>query len=180
MNPVANPTVLQTYQVVLYNRALHPELFQLKGRKVLRHPGYEVEAWITPGGHVVRFEHNGACFSELAGEDQASTPGAGIVTAFLCAGERDYDHLFEPQKVNYMTTVQTEQLSENLYAGTYEEMDDFGREMDAMVHAWTDESGRNLSVLDVQRMSREVHIQAYHLIARGGVVIRTQSIFECR
>ncbi len=34
---------LQSYQVILYHRALHPELFQLRGRKVVRHGDYELE-----------------------------------------------------------------------------------------------------------------------------------------
>lgn len=33
-------------------------------------------------------------------------------------------------------------------------------------------------MIDTQRYNREIHAQAYHLIAQGGVVIRTQTIFE--
>ena len=39
-------------------------------------------------------------------------------------------------------------------------------------------NGRNLSMVDVQRLTKEVHAQSYHLIAATGLVIRTQTIFE--
>jgi hypothetical protein len=50
-----------------------------------------------------------------------------------------------------------------------------------MIHTWNDEEGgRCASILDLQRYRNEVHAQAYHLIALGGIVLRSQSIFECR
>ena len=33
-------------------------------------------------------------------------------------------------------------------------------------------------MLDMQRYHREVHVQSYHLVAQGGIVVRTQTIFE--
>jgi hypothetical protein len=75
--------------------------------------------------------------------------------------------------------VQTETLSENLYTATYNELLEFAREEDAAAHTWADnEGGRNLSFVDVQRFRKEIHAQGYHLIAAGGLVVRTQAIFE--
>ncbi len=176
--PSSQPNNLQTYQVVLYDRALHPELFSLRQRRVVTHGAYELETWLIPGGHILRFEHGGKCLSELVTDQTGSLPQSGIVTAFLCAGERDFDKLFERERINYMTTVQTEQLSENLYLATLDEMRDYADEVEALRHEWADEAGPNLSMLDVQRFSREIHIQSYHLLASGGVVLRTQTIFE--
>ncbi|MEX2217227.1 MAG: hypothetical protein WD749_00580 [Phycisphaerales bacterium] len=172
------PNSLQSYQVILYNRALHPELFSLKGRKVIRHGNYEFEIWAMAGAHLLRFEKAALCACELVIGEDGKMPQAGIVTAFLCAGERDFEHRFEKDKVVYMTTVQTETLSENLYISTYDEMMDYARENDALVHRWQDEAGECLTVIDAQRYNREIHAQAYHLIAQGGIVLRTQTIFE--
>jgi hypothetical protein len=172
------PNSLQAYQVLLYSRALHPELFALKGRKVVRHGNYEFEVWAMAGAHLLRFEKGGLCACELVTGDEGRLPQSGIVSAFLCAGERDFEHRFEKDKVVYMTTVQTETLSENLYISTMDEMLDYARGTDALCHRWTDESGECLSMIDTQRYNREIHAQAYHLIAQGGIVIRTQTIFE--
>ena len=77
-----------------------------------------------------------------------------------------------------MASVQTEQLTPNLYLSTFEELDDFAREEQAMVHRWDDEIGPCMSILAYQRLAKEVHVQAYHFIAREGLVLRTQSLFE--
>jgi hypothetical protein len=180
METPARVNSLQTYQVILYDRALHPEFFDLKTRRVERLNDFEFEAWLMNGSHVLRFELGSLCASELVTDQDRNLPDLGVVATFLCAGERDYDHSFASGPVNYITTVQTETLAENLYLTTYEELLAFGQESNAMIHQWEDESGPCLSMLDMQRLSREMHIQAYHLLANQGIVLRTQTIFEQR
>jgi hypothetical protein len=169
---------LQTYQTILYNRALHPEFFPLKGRRVIRRSRYELELWVMAGSHLLRFEHGTMVASELVTDQEGNLPDQGVVTAFLCAGERDFEHRFDSSRVTYMTTVQTETLSENLYLATYKEMLALAKESDALAYEWQDEVGKCLSMLDMQQFNREVHVQAYHLMAMGGLVLRTQTLFE--
>ena len=178
MTAPTKPTGVQAYQVVLYSRALHPELFELKGRRVLEHADYELESWLMPGAHLLRLGRGDQCITELVTDREGDLPDTGIVTAFLCAGERDYEHKFERGKVTYMTTVQTESLSENLYLSTFREMRKHAVDNESLSHEWEDTAGPNLSVLDSQRINNEVHVQSYHLIASAGFVLRTQSIFE--
>lgn len=182
MNFPAKPAnVLQTYQVVLYNKALHPELFPLRARRVVKKNDYELEAWVMPGQHVLRFEYKGLCACELVTDLEArNVPGANVVRSFPCAGEHDFEHSFPRDGVNYLTTVQTETLAENLYNSTYDELLAMGKESSALAHRWNDESGRCLSMVDVQRMNKEVHCQGYHLISNIGLVLRTMTIFEHR
>lgn len=181
MNIPTRLNSLQAYQLLLYRKALHPELFAVKTRRTIAHGNYELEAWVMPGGHVMRFKYDGFCASELVTEQEGGVPVDGAVTSFLCAGEHEFEHRFTPERVTYMTSVQTETLSENLYAATYDEMQDFAKETGALIHRWNDvDGGKNLSMLDVQRLAKEIHAQAYHLIAHGGVVVRTQTIFEHR
>ena len=169
---------LQAYQMLLYGRALHPELFPLKRRRVIKHGDYELEVWAMDGAHLLRFEMGALCACELLTAQEGKLPEAGVLSAFLAAGERDFEHRFVKEKVTYMTTIQTETLSENLYIATFDEILDYARASDSLIHKWEDESGKSLSVIDTQKFNREVHIQCYHLVAQGGIVIRTQSIFE--
>lgn len=172
------PTALQTYQSILYSRGVHPELFDIRARRGIRHGRYGFEAWLLPGRHVLVFEFAGHCLTEHVTDQERGLPDAGVVEAFLCAGERELERQFEDSKIGYMTSAQTEQLGENLFQATYEELDELARDTKALTHRWNDESGRCLSLVDTQRFSREVHIQCYHMIAREGLVLRTQSIFE--
>lgn len=178
MSTQTKSSSLQTYQLVLYNKALHPEHFSLCDRRVIEHDGYELEAWIMAGSHMLRFEHGELCASELVTDRDGDLPDTDVLTAFFCAGEHEYDHRFRMNRVGYMTTVQTEMLSENLYLATFDEMVAFAAEAGALVHRWDTGAGPCLSVLDLQRYYKEVHAQSYHLLAEGGLVLRTQTIFE--
>jgi len=178
MSLPSKSTSLQAYRVVLYRRALHPELFDVRSRRVIDHQKYEFEAWLMPGGHLMRFQHAGVCATELITDQEEGIPDRGVVAAMPCAGEREHEEDFG-EKLKYVSSVQTETLPESLYRATYNELTEFGAENKAMIHFWTDDDGgKCASILDVQRFRREIHAQAYHLSARGGLVLRTQSIFE--
>lgn len=178
MSSTAKAGCLQDYRLLVYRRALHPELFPIKDRMSIEHMGYEFEAWVMPGSHLMRFLHSGVCATELITADDADFPTRGQVADLPCAGERDHEEDFG-ELVRYMSTIQTEQLPESLYRDTYEELTEFARENEALIHRWTEpDGGRCASIVDVQRYRREVHAQAYHLLSTGGVVIRSQAIFE--
>jgi len=163
---------------MVYERALHPELFDVQIRRSFRHNDYEAEVWLTPGGHVVRFQHGGTSVTEAVLEEGNHLPENGLIHALPCLGEKDYE--MEPNDgLGYVTTVQTELLIENLYAATLREMRTFAEESNALAHEWVDEDGAcYLSLVDVQKYLRELHIQSYHLAGASGLVLRTQSIFE--
>jgi len=170
------------HELMLYDRALHPELFHLRGRRRVSRPSYELECWLTESGHALRFERHGVCVSEVVTDRPGSMPESGVVARFSVAGDHDFDHAFADTGINYMTTVQTEHLSQNLFLSTLDEMRSYARDVEALTHEWPGEQGGgrggSLSVLDVQRFNKEVHVQGYHLMARGGAVLRTQTIFE--
>ncbi len=178
MNIPARIPSIQSCQLLLYRRPLHPELFPLRQRRAFRHGQYELEAWIMPGGHLLRFRVNGFACCELLTDQEGNLPVDGAVTAFPVAGEHEFKHVFAAERVGYLVSSQTETLSESLYSTTYSEMIDYARDTNAISFEWSDGDGKNLSVLDVQRLGKEVHAQSFHLVAAGGVVIRTQTIFE--
>ena len=156
---------LQAYTLLLYRKAIHPEFFQIQARKRIEHPQYEFEGWVFKGGHAGRFQFGETCLCE-------------VVTTMPCAGEREFDEKFG-DNLKYVTTLQTETLSEHLYTGTYREMLAHGRDRNCIMFNWNDEQGRpNLSLLDIQRYLNAVHVQGYHLRSDCGMVLRTQTMFE--
>lgn len=178
MNSPSKSSNLQAYRMVLYRRALHPELFRVKSRKTIEHGEYSFEAWLMAGSHLLRFEYAGACGTELITDQEDGIPDRGVVAAIPCAGERDHEQAFG-DKIRLVSTLQTETLPESLYAAMYQELVAFGKENDAMIHTWIDEDGgKCASILDLQRYRTEIHAQSYHLMSQGGLVLRTQSIFE--
>jgi len=168
----------QVFRMMLYHRALHPELFAIQDRRTVTTSGYELEAWIMPGGHALRFGIEGNCVTEVVCDQDTQLPERGLVHALPCIGEKEHEQKVGGE-INFVTAIQTENLSDNLYLATYNEMQDFAEQSSAMTYGWQDADGsNNLSVLDLQRYRGEVHAQSYHLLGSGGFVLRTQTIFE--
>lgn len=180
MTSIQKSTVLQSYNMALYRGAIHPEFFDIRDRVRVRHGEYQFEAWIFEGGHVARFELGDHCVSEVVIEEMSPLPERGLITALPCAGERDYESDLT-EKVGFMTSIQTETLTDHLYLGTFEELLEHGEMCDGISTSWEDGAGRRyLSMLETQRYRDEIHLQAYHLHAEGGLVLRSQSIFQVR
>jgi len=174
-------STLQSYNMLLYRNALHPEFFGIEGRRRIEHGEYEFEAWIFRGGHALRFEHDSQCMTEIISDQTDQLPERGQSGIFPCAGEKDHESTMGDNVV-YLTSMQTEVLTDHLYLGTYNEMLDHGRESEGLMSVWTDEahSNPNLSLLDMQRFGAEVHVQSYHLRSDCGLVLRTQTIFRIK
>jgi hypothetical protein len=179
------PHASQSHQALLYDRALHPEILPVRSKRVVKGRGYDLEAWLLQGSHALCFrgtpEYRGgatqqAC--EVFTDSVRNLPTPGLLSAFLAAGEHEFDHTFAVTGVTYMLSVQTEHLAANLYADVYREMLDIAKEESPLLLQWSDDAGKNLSMLSTQRQHNQVHAQAYHLLAAHGLVIRTQSIFE--
>ncbi len=168
----------QILRMMVYKRPLHPELFDLQARRVHRHGDYEVETWITAIGHVIRFQIEGQVITELVIDNGDHLPETGLTHALPCIGEKDYE--MEPDgDLGYVTTIQTESLTDNLYMATLREMHDFAHETGALFHEQSrPDSLPSLTVLDTQKYKREFHVQSYHLMGGCSMVLRTQSIFE--
>ncbi|HWB19092.1 MAG TPA: hypothetical protein VG711_02240 [Phycisphaerales bacterium] len=180
MNVASRTSSLQSYNLVLYRQALHPEFFPVAGRKRITHGGYEFEAWIWKGGHALRFEYRDSITVEVVSDASEKLPEKGRVTTIPCAGEKDHDG-GGTERINYMTSIQTETLSDHLYLGTYHELLEHAKNADALYVEWVDENNRpNLSMLEIQRYADQVHVQAYHCRSDCSLVLRTQTIFEIK
>ncbi len=173
-------TSLQAYGMLLYRNALHPEFFGIEGRRRIEHGEYEFEAWIFRGGHALRFQHDGVCLTEIITDQSESLPERGLIATLPCAGEKDHDATFG-DRLTYLTSIQTEILSDHLYLGTYKELIEHGQDADSLISIWPDQSSKpNLSLLDMQRFNDQVHVQGYHLRSDCGLVLRTQTIMQVK
>ena len=169
---------VQSYTMLVYRKALHPEFFGIQGRRRIETEDFEFESWIFEGGQVLRFQHEGTCVCEVVTDRFESLPERGLVANIMCTGERDYEETFG-DNVQYMTAMQSETLSDHLYLSTYREMLEHARESNSLLVLPSDtESRPTLSVIDIQRYRREIHVQGFHLRGEANLVLRTQSMFR--
>ncbi|MDP1662360.1 MAG: hypothetical protein Q8L55_10650 [Phycisphaerales bacterium] len=188
------------HTLILYTRPLHPELVQMKARKTVQLKGLgtgpsriagaaEFEAWLTPLGHMLRYQTKTHCFCELVTDRDTGLPTSGVAFSVPAVGEKDHEQLFAEACVLYTTSLQTEMLPPPIYNSTYREMLELAEEVDALLHTWTVPSAgkdqaalRCLSMLELQRFDDEMHAQSTHMFpcfgAGGGLVLRTQTVFQ--
>jgi len=170
----------QIYSMALFRSAIHPEFFEVEERVEVQHNGYDFEAWLFRGGHVLRFEYEGTCVTEVVTRDPEALPERGHVTTMACAGERDHEQDFG-DRVTLITSMQIESLPDHLFGDSHRELLAFGEESNAKILLWTEEdSNQNALILDIQRYRDQLHAQSYHLQSKHGIVLRTQSIFEIK
>ena len=179
MNPIIKTNSLQSYTMLLYRKAIHPEFFVIESRKGIENGGLEAEAWIFRGGHALRFQQDKLCLCEVVTDQPHVLPERGLSNNVPCAGEHDHEESLS-ETLKFMTTVQTETLADHLYLGTYKEMQAHARENESLVCDWVDPVTHkaNLSVIDLQRYRSEIHVQSWHLRSDCGLVLRTQSMFQ--
>ena len=169
-----------TYSMALFRSAIHPEFFQIEDRISVQHNGYDFEAWLLKGSHVLRFEYEGTCVTEVIAANIDDLPERGHVTSLVCAGERDHEQNFG-DRITLINSMQIELLPEHLFGDSYNELTEFAKESKAKIIEYANEDGvRGVSIIDMQRFSEELHVQSYHLCSKHGVVLRTQSIFEIK
>ena len=169
----------QTYSMALFRSAIHPEFFDIEERIQVCHNDYEFEAWLYKGGHVLRFEFDGTCVTEVVTPDPEILPERGHITTMVCAGERDHEQEFG-DRVTLITSMQMELLPDHLFGDSYKELVDFGKETQAKVICYNENGDHGASIMDVQRYNDQLHTQSYHLQSKHGLVLRTQSIFELK
>ena len=170
---------IQTHQLLLYRNPVHPEFFKIGGRIHMETATYEVEAWVHPGGHTVRFEFEGATVTEIVSPELQTLPERGVLTTIPCIGDKDFDEVYS-DRISYVTSIQTENLSDHLYMSSYQEMLEHGQQQpDCLMMPGADNTGLpSLSVIELQRYADQVHIQSYHFCGKSGFVLRTQSILQ--
>jgi len=170
---------LGAYRLLVYRRCPKFHRFKILDQRTVKHDQYEFESWLLPGGHIVKFADDKHGVIEVVTSKPNSLTSAGRVASLHCADEAEHEERFG-KHINYITSVETEIVSGRVYDITLQEMEDFAKSQGAQHCRWQERNSRqdSLSVVDVQRYHRELHVQTWHLDAPCQVIVRSQAIFE--
>src|SRR5437764_3253714 len=164
--------------LLLYQRTLHPELFQILASEKVSRRAYEAEIWLVEGGHVTTFTTGKNTLTEVVVTGGEQVTDRGLIQSVPCRGEKY--HEMQQANIKYMISTQEEQLTQTLYDATKHEIQTYAAKrelMNAEVPP-TGETGGSLSVLDIERRSHELLVQSFHLFDENQMVIKTQAIIE--
>lgn len=171
---------VDSLNLLVYNRPLHPELFDIYHRHVIDEPAFDADIWITGCSHLVGFHAGGQTICEVMVENDDLMPERGLVASFRCRGERQ--HEYKPSEgMQYLMTFQVEQMSEKLFAQTHGDLLKAGEKRGVLVPfpQWQMTSEHiPFCYLDYHVKPKSLHVFAYHAFPDERTVVKTQSIFE--
>jgi hypothetical protein len=167
---------------LLYERALHPELFHIHQTRRVKQRRYQAEIWVTGLSHVVSFQVGDSFATELTATDGEHNmlPKTGLVTEFRFRGERDDLQTFE-SGVRYIMSSQVERMTANLFAATHRDLVRHAgkRGIFRTFDDWTGEDGlQPFTFIDFEARDEEFHVHAFHAFPEDLTILKMQSIFE--
>jgi len=165
--------------LLLYQKALHPELFKILASEQVSRRAYEADIWLVEGGHVVTLTADKNTFAEVIVTNHEPLTDRGLLQSIPCRGEK-YHEMTAGGNIRYMISTQEEQLMQTLYDATKHEIQSYAgkRELMTAETPATQETGATFSVLDIERRSHELLVQSFHLFDETQMVIKTQAIIE--
>src|SRR5436305_8014903 len=77
--------------LLLYQRTLHPELFQILASEKVSRRAYEAETWLVEGGHVTTLAAGKNTLTEAGFTGGEEYPHRGLLQKVQCRGERHHE-----------------------------------------------------------------------------------------
>jgi len=164
----------------LYDRPLHPELFDIHlGDRIVR-KNFQTQIWVTGCSHVIGFYHDKVAVVEAMADAESDLPTSGRLVELPFRGEKDH-HRLHAEKVRYMMNFQVESMSEKVYAATHHDLARQGAKRGLFVPfpMWmTRPPLTPFSYIDYDATPSHLHVFAFHAFPEDLTLIKVQSIFE--
>jgi len=163
----------------LFQRSLHPELFQIYTSRRLRTDKYEALIWLTGCTHVVSVISGDTCLSEVISPPSQLLPKQGLIERFRFRGPRSHKCTLS-RNVGYMTDFQIEKMSTNLYRQSHIELEKFARNRGIFIKFPKLEVGglQPFCYIDYEAKQSELHIHTFSAYPEQVTMIKTQSLFD--
>ena len=163
----------------LFQRPLHPELFQIYSQRQLKTEKYEAIIWVTGCTHVVSVFVGDSCLTEVVSAPGQMLPHRGLIERFQFRGPRSHKCTLS-KGVSYMTDFQIEKMSPNLYRQSHSDLERFARNRGVFVKFPEQEIGRlqPFCYVDFEARRTELHIHTFAAYPDQVTMVKTQSLFD--
>lgn len=163
----------------LFDRPIHPELYDRLATRSVERGGFRVTAHITPTGHVLEWSHGPERITEaLAAADQL-LPKRGQRLGHRFGGSRG-GRCEVGNGLRYQVSTHVEVLPPDLFEQVQDELKAEGERKGLVFHVRIDHrlSRSPLGVVIVEALPRCLSISAFHTFPDELAVVRTQSLLE--
>jgi hypothetical protein len=163
----------------LYQRPLHPELFNIYKKHIVKTDKYEALIWATGGSHVASVFVNDLCLTELISTPTQLLPRRGLIERFRFTGQRSHKCTLA-KGFSYMMDFQVEKMSPNLYRQSHADLEKFARNRGLFVKfpKLAVEGLEPFSYIDFEARRDELHVHTFHAYPDQVTIIKTQSLFD--
>ena len=163
----------------LFQRPLHPELFQIYAKRQLKTAKYEADIWVTGCTHVVGVFAGGLCLSEVISAPGQMLPQRGLIERFQFNGPRSHKCTLS-RGISYMTDFQVEKMSPNLYRQSHTDLERFARNRGIFVKfaGWEVAGLQPFCYVDFEVRQSELQIHTFAAYPDQVTMIKTQSLFD--
>lgn len=168
----------------LYDRPLHPELFDIVSRETVTRPDFQAQVRITRSGHVITWSPRiGQPFylTEVVTTDDGVLPGRQLLE--LPFRQERFASVQPRPGIHYQACCQIETLPPELFLKVNDELLRDGRRR-GFIHFFEPSAisfrlaPLSLICMDGRPGCQLVH--AFHTFPDEYTVIKSQSLFECR
>ena len=163
----------------LFQRPLHPELFQIYAKRQVRNAKYQADIWVTGCTHVVSVYTANLCLTEIISSPGQMLPERGLIEKFKFRGPRTHKCTLS-KGLNYMTDFQVEKMSPNLYLKSHTDLERFAQSRGIFVkfpHLKVD-SLEPFCYIDFEARRNELHIHSFAAYPDQVTMVKTQSLFD--
>ncbi|MBX9580993.1 MAG: DUF2617 family protein [Gemmataceae bacterium] len=161
----------------LYDRPVHPELFDVLAARRAEQPGYAVTVRITPTGHVLTWTDGAVTLCEVTAAAGQELPGGGRLAHRFGGGRGGR---CEVRGVRYQVGSHVEVLPPEQFAAVHEELLADGARKGFVCH-FRPGNRLGLSPLGVviaEALPRGLSVNAFHTFPDELAVVKTQSLIE--
>ncbi|MBX9623981.1 MAG: DUF2617 family protein [Gemmataceae bacterium] len=161
----------------LYDRPVHPELFDVLAARRAEQPGYAVTVRITPTGHVLSWTDGAVTLSEVTAAAGQELPAAGRLAHRFGGGRGGRCQV---GRVRYQVASQVEVLPAAQFAAVHEELLADGARKGFLCH-FRPGNRLGLSPLGVviaEALPRALSVNTFHTFPDERAVVKTQSLIE--
>ncbi|MDB5351439.1 MAG: hypothetical protein JWN86_2686 [Planctomycetota bacterium] len=163
----------------VFGRSVHPDWFAVRVHSRITRTGWEADARIVEGGHVITWASGDVRLTEILAGPETLLPDLGLLFHSHVKHERS-TRLAPDGRVEYQTCFEAERLDAEVFAHLNEELildassgDLFHRFAPANRMAPSP-----MSRIHVEARSRGLSIQAFHTFPEERAIVRVQSLFE--
>ena len=163
----------------LFQRSLHPELFQIYSKRQFKTDKYEVAIWITGCQHVVSVICGDTCLTEVISAPDQLLPERGLIERFKFQNPKSHKCTLS-KGLSYMTNFQVEKLSSSLYKQTHIDLENFAKNRGMFVK-FPNQQDHGLvpfCYVDFEARKSELHVHTFEAYPDQLTMVKTQSLFD--